>query len=620
MGKVKKYQGKTDIGNFSEKKSYKVDRKDLIIMSVMTLIYLIIAIFNLGSTKTPQTYWKPELKGEIFTVNFEKESRISKMAYYDGVGEINFKVEYLSKDGKYITLPDLKIDPDKNLSWSNYDLEAATKALRFTVDLPGGTLNEMVLFEKDNKEPLKISSITKENISSKSVGKVDNLFDEQHFDTYDLNYMNSAYFDEIFHPRTAFENIHGMEPSETSHPPLGKLIIALGILIFGMNPFGWRIMGTIFGAAMIPLMYMFGIKVFSKRIYGFIGAFLMMFDFMHFAQTRIGTIDSYATFFIILSYYFMYDGFINKSYNLGLKKSLLSLFLAGLSWGVGCACKWTAVYAGIGLALIYLISKILEYIDYNKSIIKKNSKKGIPPWTEGFIKKNIIIPTLSCIIFFVLIPAIIYVASYLPIITLPGPQHNLGEVVQYQKDMYNYHTGLLDTHPYQSTAETWPWVKKPLYEYKGKNLPEGKISVIYVLGNPTVFWFGIISVLLAFLIGVFKKDKRVIPLLVAFSFQYLPWFFIDRCLFIYHFFSATPFMMLCTVYVLYYLKESFPVFMADIYMNEKVIPTVRNVFNIFTLSYLVITVALFILFYPSMSGMVVDRSYLDFVGWLGIRY
>lgn len=30
-------------------------------------------------------------------------------------------------------------------------------------------------------------------------------------------------------------------------------------------------------------------------------------DFMHFAQTRIATIDVYITFFIILMYYFMYD-------------------------------------------------------------------------------------------------------------------------------------------------------------------------------------------------------------------------------------------------------------------------------------------------------------------------
>jgi dolichyl-phosphate-mannose--protein O-mannosyl transferase len=371
---------------------------------------------------------------------------------------------------------------------------------------------------------------------------------------------------------------------------------------------------------MIPLMYMFGRKVFSARICGFIGAFLMMFDFMHFAQTRIGTIDSYTTFFIILSYYFMYDSFITKSYLVGLKKSLLPLLLAGIFWGLGCASKWTAVYAGAGLAMLYLTSKLLEYIDYKKALKKKNPKKGPPPWTDGFIKKSIIIPTLSCVVFFIVIPAVIYISSYLPIITLPGPEHNIAEVWDYQRDMYNYHSGLQDTHPYASTAETWPWVTKPLYEYKGKNLPEGKISVIYVLGNPAVFWFGIISVFLTFIIGIVRKDKRIVLLLVAFSFQYLPWFFIDRCLFIYHFFTATPFMMLCTAYVLHNIKERFPEFLAHIFMYNKAITSWRTAANVLVISYLVITAALFVLFYPSISGMPIDKSYLKLVGWLGVRY
>ncbi|NLD47328.1 MAG: phospholipid carrier-dependent glycosyltransferase [Clostridiaceae bacterium] len=617
-GKWKK--GKADSGDSHAKKTFRADKIDLAIMSAMTLVYLIIAVLNLGSTKVPQTYWKPEEIGEAFIVNFDREYQISKLAYYDGVGMINFKIEYLSDSGEFIRFSELNIEAGYNLRWQTHFLQAKTKALRFIVDLPGGTLNEIVLFDKDNDKPVKISSITKQYINRNSVGEVENLFDEQIFDNYEYNYMNSSYFDEIYHPRTAFENINRMEPHETSHPPLGKLIIALGVAIFGMSPFGWRIMGTLFGAAMIPLMYMFGRKVFYGRIYGFIGAFLMMFDFMHFAQTRIGTIDSYPTFFVILSYYFTYDSFINKSYKVGLKKSLIPLLLAGIFWGLGSASKWTAVYAGGGLAVLYFTSRIKEFIDYKKALSKEGSKDGVPSWTESFIRKSIVIPTLCCVVFFVIIPAAIYIMSYLPIITLPGPGHNFEEILRYQENMYGYHSDLDATHPYASTAATWPWVKQPLYEYKGTNIPAGKISVIWVLGNPAVFWFGFICVFAAFVIGTFKSDKRVVPLLVAFAFQYLPWFFIDRCLFIYHFFTATPFMMLCTVFVLYHMMESFPIYLGDIFMNKNAVSSVRSVVFIFIISYLVITAALFVLFYPAMSGMVVDEGYLKYVQWLGVRY
>ena len=73
-----------------------------------------------------------------------------------------------------------------------------------------------------------------------------------------------------------------------------------------MCPFGWRIIGTIFGILMIPAMYLFGKRFFNKTYLATICCLFFTFDFMHFAQTRIATIDVYVTLFVILMYYFMY--------------------------------------------------------------------------------------------------------------------------------------------------------------------------------------------------------------------------------------------------------------------------------------------------------------------------
>ena len=40
------------------------------------------------------------------------------------------------------------------------------------------------------------------------------------------------------------------------HPPLGKLLITGGILLFGDNPFGWRLMSAFFGCIIIWLFYL----------------------------------------------------------------------------------------------------------------------------------------------------------------------------------------------------------------------------------------------------------------------------------------------------------------------------------------------------------------------------
>ena len=57
------------------------------------------------------------------------------------------------------------------------------------------------------------------------------LTDEQEKLPLYKTYENSSYFDEIYHARTAYEHILGLEPYENTHPPLGKHIISIGIQI-----------------------------------------------------------------------------------------------------------------------------------------------------------------------------------------------------------------------------------------------------------------------------------------------------------------------------------------------------------------------------------------------------
>ena len=84
------------------------------------------------------------------------------------------------------------------------------------------------------------------------------LCDEQALVPDTISQLNSMYFDEIYHGRTGYEMLHKMSVYETTHPPLGKVFIMLGIAVFGMNGFGWRVAGALFGAAMVPLFYLLG--------------------------------------------------------------------------------------------------------------------------------------------------------------------------------------------------------------------------------------------------------------------------------------------------------------------------------------------------------------------------
>lgn len=75
--------------------------------------------------------------------------------------------------------------------------------------------------------------------------------------------------------------------------PLGKVIMSLGIAIFGMVPFGWRVMGALAGILMLPAMYLLGKQLTKKSSFAFAAALMLALDCQHFTQTRIATIDSY---------------------------------------------------------------------------------------------------------------------------------------------------------------------------------------------------------------------------------------------------------------------------------------------------------------------------------------
>ena len=77
---------------------------------------------------------------------------------------------------------------------------------------------------------------------------------------YDLWSPKSEYFDEVYHAFTARVILHGDPKAwewwntppagfayEWTHPPLAKLGMVVGMLLFGENSFGWRIPGALLG-------------------------------------------------------------------------------------------------------------------------------------------------------------------------------------------------------------------------------------------------------------------------------------------------------------------------------------------------------------------------------------
>lgn len=596
----------------SNAKMDRFTRKDWLWMGLLTLVYAAVALYNLGSLKSPETTWQPAYNSYAIA-DFGEVRQIAQVNTLGEIGNGKFKLEFAETEGQWGNEVIVENTYTKVFWWNVQPLTVSARYVKISVDSAGFALNEMAFYEAGSTKPLIIASVTDNaDTNPPQRGEAAYLFDEQDEAVHTPSYLNQTYFDEIYHARTAYEHLHLMKHYETTHPPLGKLIISVGIWLFGMNPFGWRIMGTLVGILMIPLTYVFARRLFGRTEYAFLAAFLMSVDFMHFAQTRIATIDSYGVFFIMLMYYYMYRYYSMNFYRDPLRKTLKPLFLSGLFFGIGAASKWIVVYGGAGLALIFFLSLYERFRQYREaqSFLRLPETYANPELNAELKSirrrfKPLAIKTVAwCTLFFVIIPILIYSLSFVPQMAVPGEEKSLSHLVQYQEDMYNYHSKLKATHGFGSPWYEWPLMVRPIWFYSGKTaVAADQVSSIWSFGNPAIWWVGLIAFIAALVLYKKTKHRGMFVVGVAFFSQFLPWVLVTRLTFIYHYFAMVPFLIFAIVYMCKRLTERNPAFKKGV------------------IAYAAVSLLLFLMFYPVLSGMTVPKSYVDtFLQWFGTWY
>lgn len=535
---------------------------------LLTFVYTVVAFVNLGDLRAPQSF--RQLDNEYADVELAEPSPIGRVMLYTGIVQGSYTLQF-SPDGEtWIPAANYEQGHASLLKWEEPELFAVPEgpmcAVR-VIGYDGAELGEIALFSPAG-ERLEISC------------GVTEFCDEQALVPETPYFLNSSYFDEIYHARTAWEHLRGMEPYEVSHPPLGKEILSLGILLFGMTPFGWRFMGTLFGAAMLPLVYWFARKLYGGKTVPACCAALLATDFMHFAQTRIATIDTYGVFFILLMYGFMYDYLQTHS-----RKSLA---LSGVFFGLGAASKWTCLYAGAGLGVLWLA----DWIRQARAASPEGKARGETP-ADAQPGRAFLRNVGWCLIFFVAVPGLIYYLSYLPYGiargVFPFSLDYTKIVWGNQVFMFTYHKGVNATHPYSSRWYQWMLDIRPILYYL-KRFDDGRRSSFGAWLNPVLCWAGLLSLFVLLYMALVRRDRKAGFLLWGYLAQLLPWVFITRTTFEYHYFPCSVFLVLALGYVFSLMRDC-----------EK--DWKWRVYGLCGLS-----AALFVLFYPAVSGLPVNSE------------
>ena len=542
-----------------DKTRHRLGRADAVIMAVIMLLYALVAFWKLGNTESPESFVNMENRTESIELDISGGT-VTHLMVYESVGIGSYSITYSDGSATY-DIAELTQSHADVLKWHdvaiNYYLTGGTIYISGTGNV---WLGEVVALDVDGNVIGAVSSAPE-------------LCDEQSLCPDRQTYMNSTYFDEIYHARTAWEHLNGVYPYEITHPPLGKIIISIGIALFGMTPFGWRFSGTLFGVLMLPVIYIFAKRLFGGKAVPAACTLVLTSDFMHFVQTRIATIDTYAVFFILLMYLFMYV-FITTG-------SRRELALSGIFFGIGAASKWTCIYAGAGLAVIWLIYVIRE------AKAQRLDMKGF--WKLcGF-----------CVIFFVLIPCLIYYFAYIPYGTArsisPFSAEYLRMVLDNQSYMFNYHSGIVAEHPYSSRWYQWVLDIRPILYYL-EYFDDGTHSSFGAFLNPALCWGGLLSLFVLIYTAIFRRDRCAGFILLGYLAQLIPWMFVTRITFEYHYFPCSVFLVLSLGYCFNLMRHN-----------------LRH-WKWYVSGFVTLSIALFVMFYPALSGKPVAATGL--LSWL----
>jgi 4-amino-4-deoxy-L-arabinose transferase-like glycosyltransferase len=114
------------------------------------------------------------------------------------------------------------------------------------------------------------------------------------------------YFDEPYFVPEARAFIQGKpnpapDAPPLAKPPLGKLIMAVGMEAAGDNPFGWRIAGGVCGALTVVAVYLWSYLLLQDRSLASLAAGLALFNNFLFVMSRIATVDVFLLFFLLWS-------------------------------------------------------------------------------------------------------------------------------------------------------------------------------------------------------------------------------------------------------------------------------------------------------------------------------
>lgn len=182
-------------------------------------------------------------------------------------------------------------------------------------------------------------------------------------------------FDEAHYIPAARKMLKGWA-ANNEHPPLSKALMMLGILIFGDNPYGWRTLITLSGAASVYLVGIIAYELAGNKKLAALAALLFGFDISSFNISSMAMLDAPALMFSLLGALLL------------LRKKWI---LSGIVLGLALLSKTSTPF---------VIAALLLYVLLESLYLEKDVRPALRRWVRvleltGFVAVAVMIVGLA---------------------------------------------------------------------------------------------------------------------------------------------------------------------------------------------------------------------------------
>ncbi|WP_405168180.1 dolichyl-phosphate-mannose--protein mannosyltransferase [Nocardia sp. NBC_01499] len=353
------------------------------------------------------------------------------------------------------------------------------------------------------------------------------------------------------------------------HPPAGKLLIAIGEVLFGYGPLGWRFSAAVAGTLLVLLVIRIVRRLARSTMVGAIAGILMIADGVTLVSSRIGMLDIFLTMLVTAAFGCLIVDRDEVRARMAHAAERIALtpfgprlgvrwwrFGAGVLLGSACATKWSGAY--------FVVFFVVLSLGFDAAARRRY---GVARPFVGTIVRD-----AAPAVFALIVVAVgVYLASYAGWFGSEtgvdryavGAQGGDGGFLSFvsvalrslwfqQHAVLDVHTHLTNSagfhHPWESKPWTWPMGLRPMLYHFSEPTGCGRsrcVRAIMLLGTPAIWWLALPAVGWALWQSVTRRDWRCLAVLTGYAAGWLPWFAVlDRQMYYFYATAMAPFLVM----------------------------------------------------------------------------